>query len=716
MSTQNEMSKQTSGISLKGKISLVAAGAAVLLLIILLQLNTLGYNRHFEKQKNNAHVLTSSLDLHIARVDGISQRIARDTHITERLHRHPGLSQDEEYNRDLLHVLESVKLAVDANIVYVMNKDGLVIACTTYDGDKTLTGNRYPFRPYFIHAMEGNSMIYPALGVTTNRRGLYFSSPVTTPRGSGAIGVVVIKMGLEQVDKLLEEFPAAAGIMSPDGVIFASNKPDWLYKTALPIGSKRLTLLKQSQQFGNRNLDALDVVLDKRELKLQGAAYGVVTDTGAMPGWKVFTLEPLDGTYPVVLGLLALVVVGLFSYLVIFSLVENRKKGILEAEQIQARDKIEAQNRFLHTVMDSLAHPFYIIDVKDYSIVMANKAADFEMKEGQTKMYCYALTHHTDQPCGTDGSQHHLCPLDMVKKSKKPVILEHLHKTKEGKPRYHEIHAYPIFDQEGNLVRMVEYNLDITNRKRLESELIKGRQLESIGILAGGIAHDFNNMLSVIIGNIELVKDDIPSDNRHHTFLQHAENNAMKAADLSRKLITFSRGGWLERKKINIPLLINQVTQDMQGQSPFSISMEFPDDLIPVHADERQLTQVFINIFRNAREAAKSKDLPRVRIQAWNLDPNDEEVADKLQSSGIVDPKQRFVKTSITDYGKGIPGDIVAKVFDPYFTTKQAGDQKGMGLGLTLCYSIIKKHGGLISVQSELGTFTTVDILLPAFT
>lgn len=716
MSTQNRTQKQRKVRSLKWNIAVVIVVAVIIYTVLLFHLNSVAINRFFRNQEFAAQDLSDRLDLYIARVDGISQRIASDDNIVSRMREHPGLSDDLKLNRPLLHMLEAVKLAVDADIVYLMNEKGMTIASTTYNGDRSLTGNAYPFRPYFLAAMQGKSVIFPALGVTTNVRGLYFSSPVREVGRERTIGVIVIKMGLEHVDQLFREFQQTAGLMSPDGIIFASNKKSWLYKATRPMPGERLDALKQTRQFGRQPLAPLPVYLDNRTLEMDGTSYAMTAQSGAIPGWKVFTLTPLTGTFPKFMIMLLTVVFSLIVLLIVLNMVGNRKKTVLVMDTKQAREEIETQNKFLRTVMDSLAHPFYIIDIKDYSIVMANKAAGFDLLSGNPNMTCHFLTHHSNEPCGS-GDPCHLCPVDIIIKTKKPVILEHIHKIKGGKSRYHEIHAYPIFDKKGELIQMVEYNLDITNRKRMESELIKSRQLESIGILAGGIAHDFNNMLSVIIGNIELVKDETPPDEPNHKFLQQAENNALKAADLSRKLITFSKGGWLEKKKLFLPLLIKQVFEDMDPDYRFDFSMEFPDNLKPIYGDERQLSQVFINILRNAAEAygGDTDSLPHVFIKANNVDTGDEEIIHKLQSQGITEFKAGFVKISITDRGKGISGDSITKIFDPYFTTKQASDRKGTGLGLTLCYSIVKKHGGLVTVQSEPDKFTTVDIILPAF-
>jgi signal transduction histidine kinase len=438
---------------------------------------------------------------------------------------------------------------------------------------------------------------------------------------------------------------------------------------------------------------------------------GVIIVAVSVLVFLLFSLKKIAGTYPVAWGILTSVLIFLFAASIIVNLVNHRKKMIYELEKRQAEEELRSQNEYLRTILDALTHPFYIIDINDYSVVLANKACGFDLSTGR-KPCCYQLTHNADVPCGRSNSNHE-CPVEIIKETGEPAIVEHIHANVDGKDRYHEIHAYPVFDKEGNLVQMIEYNLDITSRKQLESELLKSKQLESIGILAGGIAHDFNNILSVIIGNIDLVKDELSPKDKNYTFLEHAEKNAMKAADLSRKLISFSRGGWLERKKVRVPDLVRAAMGSSFLDIDFKVSLEFPDDLLPVYADERQLNQVFVNVIRNAVEAMAGVDDAFLKIEARNLDAQDKKVLTQLQP---LKPDQgSFVKVSVIDRGTGIPKENIPKVFDPYFTTKTTTDQKGLGLGLTLCYSIVKKHGGLITVHSEPGTGTTVDIFLPAF-
>ncbi len=241
-------------------------------------------------------------------------------------------------------------------------------------------------------------------------------------------------------------------------------------------------------------------------------------------------------------------------------------------------------------------------------------------------------------------------------------------------------------------------------RKQAEAEQLKEKKLESIGILAGGIAHDFNNLLAVIVGCISLAKMHLSPEDNIFEILDKAEEASIRAADLTKLLITFSKGGTPVKTMVPIAELIrSSVNFDLSG-SNVSCKFNMPDDIYPVEADEGQLQWVIHNMVLNARDAMPEGGV--LNILAQNI-----VVGEK---SALPFKKGKYVRISIEDHGIGIPEENLPKIFDPYFTTKKRATQKGMGLGLSISYSIIKSHNGLITVESEVGAGTTFHIYLPA--
>ena len=246
---------------------------------------------------------------------------------------------------------------------------------------------------------------------------------------------------------------------------------------------------------------------------------------------------------------------------------------------------------------------------------------------------------------------------------------------------------------------------DISEHKRAEADRLILSKLESTGILAGGIAHDFNNLLTVIILNLELAKERVsPSaqDVRHR--LDEALQAAATSRGLTQQLITFSKGGDPIRKPTALAGVIHESARLAVSGSQVRCELSVAEHLRRAEVDAGQIGQVIRNLVQNAREAMLDGGV--VTLRAENL------VLDGSNPLGL--PAGDYVRISIADQGFGIAKDVLPKIFDPYFSTKQRGALKGMGLGLTVCHSIVQNHGGAIRVVSTVGVGTTFHVHLPA--
>ena len=260
----------------------------------------------------------------------------------------------------------------------------------------------------------------------------------------------------------------------------------------------------------------------------------------------------------------------------------------------------------------------------------------------------------------------------------------------------------PIRDRESVIIGVVLVFRDITKEKKMEEELLKIRKLESIGVLAGGIAHDFNNILAAILGNVELLGYRLSDgDSETIALLVDIKKATKRAAKLTRQLLTFSKGGEPVKAATSLPEVISESAEFVLHGSRVGCRYDFPDDLWMVDADSGQLSQVIQNIVLNAKHAMPEGGT--ITIICAN-------VQDAATESLLSVDKGDYVRISITDTGIGIPAEIIDKVFDPYFTTKQAGS----GLGLAICHSIVNKHNGYLTVESLPGRGTTFTIYLPA--
>jgi PAS domain S-box-containing protein len=239
---------------------------------------------------------------------------------------------------------------------------------------------------------------------------------------------------------------------------------------------------------------------------------------------------------------------------------------------------------------------------------------------------------------------------------------------------------------------------DITEKQQLLDHLGRAQKLDSLGILAGGIAHDFNNLLSGIFGYIEIAKQHCDSGDPAGYYLEKALEVFRRAGDLTNQLLTFAKGDLPSRKPTALgPIITKCATFSLSG-SKVSAEFRIADDLALCEVDEGQIGQVIDNLVINALQAMPMGGT--IAISASNFE-------------GIPHPTLpggRYVRITVADQGIGIPSDIVPRIFDPFFTTKQ----RGSGLGLSTCYSIIKKHEGTIEVASEPGKGTTFTIFIPA--
>ena len=272
--------------------------------------------------------------------------------------------------------------------------------------------------------------------------------------------------------------------------------------------------------------------------------------------------------------------------------------------------------------------------------------------------------------------------------------------SKSGKERIIADSGAPIRDQESRIVGAVLVFHDITYKLKMEEELLKSQKLESIGILAGGIAHDFNNLLTAILGNISLAKLLTSSEDSIHHKLAEAEKASLRARDLTQQLLTFSKGGAPVKKTTSIAGLIRDSSAFTLSGSKVTCLFDIPDDLWPTEVDEGQISQVINNLIINADQAMPDGGV--ITVTCKNVYVGNKNV--------LPLPHGRYILIAITDKGVGIGEENIARIFDPYFTTKESGK----GLGLATVYAIIKNHEGHITVDSAIGEGTTFTIYLPA--
>ncbi|GAB4232560.1 MAG: hypothetical protein OHK0028_08010 [Deltaproteobacteria bacterium] len=240
---------------------------------------------------------------------------------------------------------------------------------------------------------------------------------------------------------------------------------------------------------------------------------------------------------------------------------------------------------------------------------------------------------------------------------------------------------------------------EISERKKYEEELRKAEKLESIGVLAGGIAHDFNNLLTGILGNLSIARIRSAGAAEIQQNLSKAENACLRARDLTRQLLIFSKGGAPVRKATSIADVLRESVEFSLGSGSVRCEFDLPDDMPHVDIDEGQIAQVVNNLIVNAEQAMPDGGSLRIRARIEEVGEGDR----------LPIRTGRYVVVTVSDTGIGIPKDALPRIFDPFFTTKE----KGSGLGLTAAYSIMRHHEGVITAESTPGEGTTFSLYLP---
>jgi len=249
--------------------------------------------------------------------------------------------------------------------------------------------------------------------------------------------------------------------------------------------------------------------------------------------------------------------------------------------------------------------------------------------------------------------------------------------------------------------------LDLTERKKIEAQLLQSHKMEAIGQLAGGIAHDFNNLLAAIGGNTRLALEDLPADHPVRKYLAEIDKASTRAVELVRRILTFSRQQPPERKLLKLQPIVEEALKLLRASIPAMIEIRntCTAGIAPVLADATQIHQVLMNLGANAAHAMGDRGVLEVRESMIDIDADLARTSPELRVG-------RYVHLSVSDSGCGMDRATLDRIFDPFFTTRAQGE--GTGLGLSVVHGIMKAHGGAATVYSEPGQGTIFHLYFPA--
>ena len=407
----------------------------------------------------------------------------------------------------------------------------------------------------------------------------------------------------------------------------------------------------------------------------------------------------------------------------------------------QAEEKIQQQNEFLESIINSLTHPFYVVDTRDYAVVMANSAAR-ELCDASGPVTCYALSHKASAPCrGTER----FCPMAEMRQHKKTIMTEHIHYDQDGNARNVEVHAYPIVDDTGQVVQMIEYTLDITKRKQAEEELRNAKEAalksqhraldakeaaetaqqtaeaaqqaaeaaqqaaeaanRAKSAFLANMSHELRTPLNAILGFSQLLGHSTNLNSEQQEYLDSIRRSGEHLLTLINQVLDLSKieSGriTLNEKDVDLHCLLDDVEHMFHlraGEKGLILRVERAPDLPRyVRADNVKLLQVLINLLTNA---IKFTDTGEVTLEVTKVTTCEGSNA----HSSIV-----TLQLSISDTGSGIRPDELDYIFEPFVQT--VGSQKsseGTGLGLAISRRFVTLMGGEIWVESDVGRGTTV--------
>ena len=371
----------------------------------------------------------------------------------------------------------------------------------------------------------------------------------------------------------------------------------------------------------------------------------------------------------------------------------------------QTETSLMKSERKLRNIIEHSNELFYLHDTDHNLIYVSPKSSDFfgyPPDEAKFK-WMELLTSNPINQAGFEITQKAI----QTGEKQKPYILEG--RRKDGTKIFLEIEESPILDENGKTVLIAGAARDITakrlaeeEKEKLETQLRQSQKMEAIGTMAGGIAHDFNNILSIILGNAEMAIRDVPEWHPVKEILDEVRQACLRAKDVVRQLLHFSRKSEMQLRPLDIGVILRESLKLIRSTLPSNIEIrqDFDEDIWTILGDPTQLNQILINLSTNAADAIGNEggilSVSLENIEITRHDP-------KLN----LEPG-RYVKISIRDTGAGITAEVMERIFDPYFTTKEVG--RGTGMGLTVVHGIVETHNGRINASSTPGKGTAFEV------
>ncbi|MFW5740249.1 MAG: PAS domain S-box protein, partial [Myxococcota bacterium] len=384
-------------------------------------------------------------------------------------------------------------------------------------------------------------------------------------------------------------------------------------------------------------------------------------------------------------------------------------EGTLEdiSERKRTADALLRSERNLRSTLDSIGDGVIATDASG-NVSRMNPIAEALTGWSSDEAKGRAL-HDVVRLADPESHEPILAALERVREEPQPTVAQrYVLVAKTGERRLVSERVSPIRDEASAIVGVVAVIRDVTEEARLQEQLLQARKMDSIGRLAGGIAHDFNNMLTGILGAAQLLQNPNCPDALRAKYSKLIQDTAGRAADLTQKLLAFSRKGRLALGPVDINDVIRGVVDILEHtiDRRIHLELELSRDRLVTVGDPAQLQNVVLNLAVNARDAMPQGGTLTIASSLCEVEQDDRGSVSSAPESGT------YVRVRVSDTGTGMSDDVLDHVFEPFFTTKSVG--KGTGLGLATAYGTVREHGGTIEVTSAPGKGSTFDVYLPA--